>query len=148
MKSFWQPASREEVLQRIRNLDGTQKPLWGKMNAGQMLSHISDQLRMALGDIPCDGVRGPFRHWPLNKLMIYVIPWPKGKAKGPREAFRTLPSNWQDDVAQFEALVRRFAGRSPADAWPQHPLFGNLDGKAYGVLCYRHTDHHLRQFGV
>ena len=31
---------------------------------------------------------------------------------------------------------------------PVHPAFGDITTQAWGVLAYRHTDHHLRQFGV
>jgi len=27
-------------------------------------------------------------------------------------------------------------------------VFGRLSAKQWGVLMYRHVDHHLRQFGV
>jgi hypothetical protein len=58
------------------------------MNAPQMLAHISDQLRMALGEIPARNGSGMMSVWPVNYLMIYVVPWPHG-AKGPFEAFTT-----------------------------------------------------------
>ena len=32
--------------------------------------------------------------------------------------------------------------------WQEHPAFGRLARRAWGVLAYRHLDHHLRQFGV
>ena len=32
--------------------------------------------------------------------------------------------------------------------WPVSPVFGKLTRKDYGVLSYRHLDHHLTQFGA
>jgi len=32
------------------------------------------------------------------------------------------------------------------EEWPEHPAFGALSRRAWGVLIYRHMDHHLRQF--
>ncbi|MFQ5631793.1 MAG: DinB family protein [bacterium] len=148
MKNFWQEKARDEIVNRLHALQPEAQPRWGRMNIAQMVCHCSDQVRMALGDIPFKGMRGPFRFWPLNVLMIYVMPWPKGKAKGPEETFTTSPTKWQEDMAQLEKLIRRFGEQDRNAAWPLHPLFGKLSGAAWGALTYRHFDHHLRQFGV
>lgn len=60
----------------------------------------------------------------MRWLVIYVVPWPKGKA--PTAA----------------------AARGPSGSWAEHPAFGNMSGKDYGALIYRHFNHHLTQFGV
>ena len=37
----------------------------------------------------------------------------------------------------------------PTDAkMGEHPAFGDISYDDYGVLIAKHTDHHLRQFGV
>ncbi|MFQ5641437.1 MAG: DUF1569 domain-containing protein [bacterium] len=148
MKSLLQQAAREEILHRLKTLAPESHNLWGRLNVTQMICHCSDQVRMALGDIPCNRTRGPFRHWPLNVVMIYAIPWPKSKAKAPEETFTTSPTKWSDDLAQLQQLIQRFGRQKQNGAWPLHPLFGKLSGAAWGVLSYRHFDHHLRQFGV
>ena len=45
------------------------------------------------------------------------------------------------------ALVERFAARDPSSAWPEHALFGRMRGSEWSFFCYKHFDHHLRQFG-
>jgi hypothetical protein len=45
-------------------------------------------------------------------------------------------------------LMDRFAARGQDGPWVDHPAFGRLSPRAWGVLVYRHMDHHLRQFGV
>ena len=52
------------------------------------------------------------------------------------------------DVSQLRALVGRFADRGPAGAWPASRVFGRISGRSWGVLQYKHLDHHLRQFGA
>lgn len=37
---------------------------------------------------------------------------------------------------------------TPATTLGEHPAFGDLSYDAYGCLIAKHTDHHLRQFGV
>ena len=52
------------------------------------------------------------------------------------------------DASRLEALMQKFASQEIARPWPPHPLFGRMDGRAWGYLSYRHFTHHLRQFGV
>jgi hypothetical protein len=52
------------------------------------------------------------------------------------------------DVARLQDVMQRFAAKDPKSAFPEHAAFGRLSGAQWGVLMYRHTDHHFRQFGV
>jgi hypothetical protein len=70
------------------------------MNAPQMLTHLSDQMRHALGAAPAAPRSGPLL--PVIKhLIMYWFPWPKGRIKGPPEAFLTQPTTWESDLRQF-----------------------------------------------
>jgi Protein of unknown function (DUF1569) len=42
----------------------------------------------------------------------------------------------------------RFLDHQPAGDWPPHPVFGAMTARDWNRVLYRHTDHHLRQFGV
>jgi hypothetical protein len=84
----------------------------------------------------------------MKQAFLYWLPWPKGGVQAPPEAFVTRPTDWDADVAALEMLVARLAARGPRGAWPEHSHFGPLNGRQWGVFCYRHFDHHLRQFGV
>jgi hypothetical protein len=83
----------------------------------------------------------------LKQLIIYLLQFPKGSP--------TAPELLEGDDTSIEAaradLVRGlddFVNRDDAAPWPEHPAFGRLTKRAWGVLVYRHSDHHLRQFGV
>lgn len=46
-------------------------------------------------------------------------------------------------------MIRRFGDTGPAVITnKKHPFFGSMDDSQWGVLQYKHLDHHLRQFGV
>ena len=64
------------------------------------------------------------------------------------ELLARSPRDWHADVADLQALVHRFTPRGAAGRWPEHPAFGTLSERAWGVLVYRHMDHHLKQFGA
>ena len=93
-----------------------------------------------------------FRHERLGAPLgpdgcQHVVPFPKGAP--------TAPELLVPDAASFDALrselvafVERI-GSGPRDGdGPVHPLFGRLSFREWGVATYKHTDHHLRQFGA
>ncbi len=149
MKSMWDGRGPLEIRERVAHLRAEQKPAWGAMNAPQMVCHLADSLKMALGELPCASRWLPIRYTPLKQFIIYVAPFPKSAPTAP-ELLARPPQTWSADVADLQALVDRFAaeGRDPQRAWPDHPAFGHLSRRAWGVLVYRHMDHHLRQFGA
>lgn len=118
------------------------------MNAPRMLAHLSDQMRHTLGDAHAAPRPSPLR-WPIIKpLALYVLPWPRGRVRGPREAFVTPPTDWAQDLATFEILVERFVQEEDRASWPDHAFFGAMTRQSWGYFCHKHFDHHLRQFGA
>lgn len=148
MPSLFDEACRAETLARLRRLTPESERRWGTMTAPRMVAHLIDQMSHTLGDKPVAPMPGLIRNPVMKFLVLYVIPWPKGRIKGPPEAFLTQPSDWAADVAKLEDSVNRLAKRGPGGAWPDHPKFGPMSGKDWGVFCAKHFDHHLRQFGV
>jgi hypothetical protein len=146
MKTLWQEERRRELRDRISRLTPETKGLWGRMNASQMVAHLVASVRMATGDLPTQSKRTPLRHPPLKQLIIYVLPFPKGTPTA-RE-LQPVPRPWHVEVDELRALLDRFAMRDRNGSWPVHPVFGPLSARGWGVLAYRHLDHHLRQFGV
>ena len=147
MKSLWQPDARTEILTRLTRLTPEHRANWGRFTAPLMVAHLSDSLRMAFGDLPTRTKRLPIRHPPFKQLFIYWLPFPKG-APTARELIARTPDAWDAEMVSCRELVERFARESPERAWPEHPAFGTMTSRRWGVIAYRHTDHHLRQFGV
>jgi hypothetical protein len=121
---------------------------WGKLTVDRAVTHLSDQLRMALGEIAQGHARGPFRFAPVRYLGIHVMPWPRGRIQGPVEAFTTSPADFAADRERLAALIARVGERDPDGAWPHHVLFGRMRGRDWGVLSHRHIHHHLTQFSA
>jgi hypothetical protein len=146
-KTFFNATDRERIIDRISRLAADTPRHWGRMTAPQMVAHLRDQMAHCLGDRPATPVKSILRWPPIRFASIYLIPWPKGRIKGPIDAFVTQPGDWDDDVNHLIALVRRFAARDPGAAWPPHALLGRMTGRDWGAFCHKHFDHHLRQFG-
>lgn len=149
MPTLFDASTRARVHDRIGSLEATRPGRWGKMNVSQMVCHCADQLRVALGDVPSKPTLVPILQSRLvRQVLIYWLPWPKGKIPTAPEMQATQPVGWEDDLEILQGLVDRFAERRPHGDWPTHPAFGPLPGKEWGVLSYKHLDHHLRQFGA
>jgi hypothetical protein len=113
-----------------------------------MVTHLIESMRMANGDVRLPSRKVPLRFTPLKQLIIYCLPFPKGVPTAPALLAR-VPAEWSDDVSVLHLLIDQFAMRDRnAKDWPEHPAFGRLSARAWGVLAYRHIDHHFRQFGV
>jgi hypothetical protein len=115
------------------------------MSAPQMVCHLSESLKMALGELKVTPKKLPIRYPPLKQFIVYVAPFPKHAPTAPELQVRS-PGDWSADVADLRSLVERFASQRGVAKWPDHPAFGRLSARAWGVLVYRHMDHHLRQF--
>jgi hypothetical protein len=150
VKTLWNPQSRTALSARIDRLTPHTPPLWGRMNAEEMVAHLTRGMRMGLGEIETHTRNTILRYWPLKHVFVYYLPFPKGKAKAPRELVTRgmSVSEWPAAVAALHATLDQFASREPRSKWPAHPVFGELTGHAWGALGWRHFDHHLRQFGV
>ena len=104
---------------------------------------------MALGELPVkpSGKR-VFQVFPLKHLLLYLAPFPKGAPTAP-ELLQGVPSDdFETDKARLGELLTRIAHGPHEGPGPAHPLFGALSRQEWGVATYKHTDHHLRQFGV
>ncbi len=147
MKTFWDANDRQELLRRIDNLNTDSRAQWGKMTVDQMLSHLVDACKMALGELAVAPKPGPMSFAPIRKAVIYWLPWPKGAPTAP-ELLARKPVSVEAEKAELKTLMNRLAAQSDQQSVPAHPAFGDLSRKDWGALIHRHTDHHFKQFGV
>jgi len=148
MPTFWDPASRQQLCARVERLTESWTAQWGKFNPAQMLAHLNDAIRMATGELQVPSRKLPIRFFPLKQLILYVLPFPKSAPTAPQLLARCDNANLQTEQAEFRQMAERAAAKAATDAWPAHPAFGAMTHKAWGKLVFKHTDHHLRQFGV
>ncbi len=144
--SIYDRSEREAIARRLDALPHDRQPRWGKMTAPQMVTHLLEAYRMRSGELALRRRPMPLR--PLVKwLMLYVLPFPKG-APTAKELLSRKPSTWESDVAALKATI--MASEQPSASAPvgDHPIFGTMTVQDWGVLLHKHTDHHLRQFGV
>jgi len=152
VKSLADPARVEEIRSRLHALTPGSTRLWGRMSCPEMIRHLSDTLRMALGERAVRPVGGALAHTLVKWVALWApLRWPRGLTTLPEVDPRrqgSRPEVFASDLAEVEALLLRLAsGESGLEGRP-HPFFGPLSRAAWLRWGYLHNDHHLRQFGA
>jgi hypothetical protein len=147
VKTLWDPRVQDDVTARLTRLTPEAQPAWGRMTCPEMVVHITDVFRLYAGDLAAVPRLSPLRYAPLKHAVVYLLPMPRNVATAPEVIGRT-PDDWVAEMDRLRAALTHFVSQRTRSAWPAHPIFGRLSCRAYGVLAYKHTDHHLRQFGV
>jgi hypothetical protein len=122
------------------------------MSAHQMICHLADGFRMAIGQKPARRIGRFVDRRVLKWFVLYLpIPWPGGIRTNPeidQDLGGTRPAEFSADRAELEALLARVTSQPRGFDWQPHPLFGPMSDAAWLRWAYLHTDHHLRQFGA
>ena len=148
MRSILNEADRAEIVERVRSLSTSSTARWGSMSVASMLQHLRLSARMAVGDLAVPSVnKRAFQMFPLKHLIIYVLPFPKGAPTAP-ELKPSIEILLEDERAAVLELLERIGNGPREGDGPAHPLFGTLTWREWGVATYKHTDHHLKQFGT
>ena len=148
MGSILNEGDRAEIDRRLRSLSASATARWGTLDVVGMLQHLRLAARMTLGELPVPSAnKRAFQVFPLKHLILYVFPFPKGAPTAPALKPVDAVSFEEERAAVLELLQRIGTGQSEG-VGPDHPLFGTLTWREWGVVTYKHTDHHLRQFGA
>lgn len=149
MGSILNETDRAEIDRRMRSLTASSTRRWGTLDIVGMLEHLRLSANMALGElsIPSSNKRA-FQMFPLKHLILYVVPFPKGAPTAPALKPSTDAASFEEVRADLLTLLERIGTGPSEGAGPAHPLFGPLSWKEWGVVTYKHADHHLKQFGA
>lgn len=133
--------------ERIDKLEYLQKPLFGKMNANQMLCHCTDFFRMAKGAKKAE-------EYGVVDLDVIIglarsgktAPAPKGF--GQVEGEGTLPTDFKNDKRILKEYISEFSKLNEDFKFAEHPYFGEIKRERWIELAIYHLNHHLKQFKV
>lgn len=147
MATFLDDRDRARLMGRLSTLTSGSQARWGRFTATGMVCHLRECARMASGELAVpDAGKKAFQTFPLKHLILYVMPFPKGAPTAPLLLAATA-EDFEISMRQLIGELDTFLHEDQRPA-PAHPLFGPLTRKEWGALVYKHTDHHLRQFGV
>ncbi len=151
-KTLLDPDTKTALMARIAKLQPDTPALWGKMNVAQVLCHMADQFRVALGEFPVQGEAGFFGRTVVRWLVLAGMPAPKEKVATMPELDQrtagTKPTDFEKDRQTLYAYIDIVVSKGVEYPWASHPFFGKFGEKEWCRMGYIHLDHHLRQFGV
>ncbi|MEO8431526.1 MAG: DUF1569 domain-containing protein [Acidobacteriota bacterium] len=148
-QTLFEPAGRANVEARLGKLGPEATRAWGSMGPAQMLAHCSAALEVATGDRPrkhqlIGKIFGPF----VRKSLLGDKPFSRNSPTDPTFIV-TDEREFDAEKRRLSTLVDRFCAAGPAKAGAQiHSFLGRMTGDEWGVMMYKHLDHHLRQFGL
>ncbi|MBT9329853.1 DUF1569 domain-containing protein [Paracidobacterium acidisoli] len=149
MKSLAIAGDRAQLLARIAELCPADRACWGRMNAWQMVRHLTEAIRVPLGEKEVSEATGLFQRTLLKWGALWApSPWPKGVPTMPELDQCRLGAETGDfelTRSDLLALISRLCEAGIEGR--RHPYFGAMTRHEWLRWGYLHTDHHLRQFG-
>lgn len=149
MKSIFDPLVRQELILRVQSLSAEHKALWGQMTVAQMLRHCSLCEDYYFGQITLKrSLLGRlFGRAAINSILKDETSTLRKNAVTPTpfkvtETISDIDSeknHWIERIQRYESFDRNDF---------MHWFFGRLSKEQLGYFIYKHSDHHLRQFGV
>jgi hypothetical protein len=150
MKTLFNMPDRKEVLDRLKAVRPESEHRWGRMSAHQMICHLSDSFRAALGEKRISRSTTLFKRT-IYKWVALWFPfhWPHGIMTRPemdQHEGGTKPDEFAADVEKLRILLDRFCNSKREFA--PHATMGQMSKTERMRHAYLHMDHHLRQFGA
>lgn len=149
MNSIYDKAANDSMIARINKLTPESKALWGKMNAAQMCRHCAIAIDIAFGkgDLKVNFLMKLLGKM-LKKKVFYGGEMGKNSPTA-KEFIITEDLDLQKTKAELITNFSRFAseGKSVIKTM-NHPFWGKMTYEDWDALMWKHTDHHLKQFGV
>lgn len=147
MKSIFEVSVRNELSNRINALSPTLHAQWGKMTTYQMIKHCVMSEEMYLGKKRYKRlfIGRLFGKMALKGILNNDAPMQQNQPTHPD--FKIKGSgNFEQEKEKWLQLLSEYASFNYTNF--THPFFGVMTKDQIGKYVYKHTDHHLRQFGV
>ncbi|WP_445381422.1 DUF1569 domain-containing protein [Robiginitalea sp. IMCC43444] len=147
MKSLLETDGYEDIKSRLKKLQPEKKPLWGKMDAAQMVWHCQIPLQVGIKNKLPKKKGNLLMRLFFKKSLYNDKPWRKNLPTIP-SARATESKDFNQEYGKLLELVDTFHHLKSRESWNPHPMFGSLTSEQWGKLEYKHLDHHLRQFDL
>ena len=152
MKTVADRAVLESLVRRLEAVTPDTARRWGTMTPHEMLCHLGDACEMVLRVRPRSTPIEPIAR-PIFKTLALWTPLraPRGVKTNPEhdpKAAGTRPSAFDADRRRVIAALQGIAAADAAVLEPAHGMLGVMSLRDWQRWAYKHTDHHLRQFGV
>jgi len=114
-----------------------------------MLAHCSIAMEAATGDRPRkQALVGKALSWMVRSKVLGDQPFSKNSPTDPTFVVKD-EKDFETEKRRLTALVSRFCELGRENVSRQtHSSLGRMSGDDWGVMMYKHIDHHLKQFNA
>lgn len=149
MKSLAREDDVAEIRRRVESLTAVDERLWGSMSVAEMVCHVREAFRVAIGEVRVTLMPPPLPAAVVKRMALWApIPWPKGVTTVPELRVGGTGIRPEEFAADRAGLLDAFeVFRRKTDNVTVHSIFGSMQPEDWMRWGYLHTDHHLRQFG-
>ncbi len=148
MKSIFNQADRNEIINRIYSLTADSQAQWGKMNVQQMARHcvLCEELYNGTVHVKRSLLGRIFGKTALKQMLKDDTPLKQNSPTSKQFVVTGATADLQIEQRKWADLVREYEHYSN-DSFV-HWFFGEMSREQLGQFIYKHNDHHLRQFGA
>ena len=150
MKTIFDEETREGLIDRINKIEETNKAQWGKMNVYQMVKHNTYWNGWLLGSEKHTYKQAfmgrIFGKGVLRKMIRDDKPLDKNIPTSAQFKVKEIDGDLDAEKTKWILMTEAYGNYdNPRFV---HDFFGKMTKEQIGILVYKHTDHHLRQFGA
>ena len=150
IENIYDKAVTQALQNRFNQIHSNTSPLWGQMNAGQMLAHCCVTYELIFENKhPKPGL---LKRWLFRLIVKPIVTGEKTYPKNTRtgsEFIITNTRNFDKEKARlFDYMNRVCEMGSNEFEGKVSQNFGRLTAIEWNNMMYKHLDHHLKQFGV
>jgi hypothetical protein len=150
VNTIFDSAVRKEVIERISSLNKDHEAQWGKMNLFQMVKHNTYWNIWILGighhKYKQELLGKIFGKIALKKMIKDEKPFDKNIPTSSQFKVTEMNGDLEAEKLKWISLTNAYDDFNNADFI--HDFFGKMTREQIGILVYKHSDHHLRQFGA
>jgi len=141
----------ETMLSILNRLSSSKTPLWGKMNAQEMVEHLSDMLMISRGtgnftiDVDAETIARRQQFLSSDKEMAknIAVPFTKDIIELRHDELELALDEFADEWINFTEYYENNPSASVI-----HPYYGDLDYNLWLKMHDKHFTHHFKQFGL
>jgi hypothetical protein len=136
--------------EKLRMLKPDAQPLWGSMNAHQMIEHLADVMRVSNGKNRMQLAIPQEKSVQAQAFLASEQPMPRNfKAPFIKDGVPLTTPGITEAIDMLERELDHFVKHYEAPGQKEiHPIFGELDHAGWTRLHHKHFTHHLTQFGL
>ncbi len=150
MKTIFTKPVREDLIKRIALLNDSSNARWGKMNVLQMVKHNNYWNDWILGEdnhtYKQDFIGKIFGRMGLKKMIKNEKPFDKNIPTSSQFKVKEINGDLEMEKLKWISLMKAYENYNNPDFI--HDFFGTMTKEQIGILVFKHSDHHLRQFGA